>query len=334
MERSLSPLLPGPDEAVRCAQHARSIGVDPGGTAIRADRIVLVGVPAPWPKPALDHARLSGLRAELASSLVPTRLLATAPSDDAPDGAGTGAGIEVTVFDRVGPSARQRRFLVEGEADLVALGRALARSRPEASPGTSPGDTTSARGPVDDLLPAPRAILICTQGSHDVCCGSEGARLAADLDAVDDLDVYRVSHTGGHRFAPTAMTLPDGRMWAGLDPDRVAHILAATGDVVELAALCRGWWGAEVGPAQVAERAVFAAEGWALDQVERRVTVDGEWDGGSIGCTVVTGEASWEVRVAEGRTVPTIACRQPGGQPAKLGPEYEVVSIRRRLSRR
>ena len=66
-----------------------------------------------------------------------------------------------------------------------------------------------------------RAVLICTQGSHDVCCGSEGTRLAADFEAVlrayssqsDDVadnlptstgqvTVYRVSHTGATGLPP------------------------------------------------------------------------------------------------------------------------------------
>ena len=88
-----------------------------------------------------------------------------------------------------------------------------------------------------------------------------------------------------------------------------------------------------MGPAQVAERAVFAAQGWGFDQARRQVTTDDESNGGPIGFTIVTEEATWEVRVAEGRAVPTIACRQPGGLPAKPGREYEVVSIRRRVSR-
>ena len=236
MDLSLPPLLPGPDEVIRCAEHGRSIGLDPGGTSIRADRVVLVGVPLPWPKPAFDHPRLNGLRAELALSVVPTRLLATVPLAET----STGAGIEVTVYDRVGPSARQRRFLVADDAELVALSWMLAGSDPD-DPDDDFEHSMGIGGLIDDVFPARRAVLICTQGSHDVCCGSEGARLAAELEEIGGFDVHRVSHTGGHRFAPTALTLPDGRMWAGLDVDRVRQILAGEGDVVALAAHCRGW---------------------------------------------------------------------------------------------
>ncbi len=199
--------------------------------------------------------------------------------------------------------------------------------------------------------PARPAVLVCTQGSHDVCCGAEGTRLAGELEARIDATaaaaggahhltgLYRVSHTGGHRFAPTAMTLPDGRMWAGLTMARVDSILTRAGRAADLAPTCRGWWGAEVGPAQVAERAVLAARGWSLDDHDRRVDLTGRPDGSILATVSITalpgagpaGASSerWDVELAEGRTVPTVACRQPGGLPAKSAREYDVLAVRR-----
>jgi hypothetical protein len=334
MSRSLSPLLPAPDEAPRCAEHARSIGADPGGSAIRADLVVLVAVPLPWPKPALDHPTLTGIGHELVASPVPVRLLAAVPRP------GAVGHFEVTAYRRRGGSAVEQRFDVPDTDALAELGRHLAA-------GTTPD-----RYLIDEATPARPAVLICTQGSHDVCCGSEGVRLAraleSDLASGDGpgsgpVTVHRVSHTGGHRFAPTAMTLPDGRMWGGLDTDLVQRILTRDGDAAELVPRCRGWWGADTGPAQVAERAVFATEGWALDDLDRRVEVvastEGPGDavvgpggGEAVRCTatvtVTTPDRVWEVEVVEGREVPTIACRQPGGLPAKSGQEYEVRSVR------
>lgn len=319
MARSLSQLLPAPKEAVRCAEHARSIAADPGGTAIRADRIVLVATPLPWPKPALHHPLLNSLREVLASSSTPTRLLASLAAVHPSAGDDT----EVTVYQRVNGSATEQRYQVANTDQLVDLGRALIAA-----------DTIwLERHLIGSADPARPAVLICTQGSHDVCCGSEGSRLAEKLEAEPDLTVHRVSHTGGHRFAPTAMTLPDGRMWANLDFDLVARILAApiddagAGGAGDLASRCRGWWGADVGPAQVAERAVFAEQGWAFNHEQRQVTV-GEVVDGMIPCTVLTTSVRWRVEVVEGRTVPTIACRQPGGLPAKPSHEYDVVSLR------
>jgi hypothetical protein len=314
MSISLDHLLPGPEESVRCAEHARSIDVDPGGTAIRADRIVLVETPLPWPKPALAHPAIAEFASLLAGSAIPTRLLAWVPRRGGEGGAGTG----VAVFDRVGGSARERRYRATSDQQLHDLGLGLAGA-PTSLSRLLPTAEREVAGP---------AVLICTQGSHDVCCGSEGTRLAVELEAEPGVELFRVSHTGGHRFAPTAMTLPDGRMWGGLDAGFVRRALAGDGDPGAMARQCRGWWGAEQGAAQVAERAVFAEVGWSFNHHERDVVVTERADGWTT-CTVRSPEGRWDVEVVEGREVPTIACRQPGGQPVKPAQEYQVSSVTR-----
>jgi len=328
MARSLSLLLPEPDEALRCAEHARLITVDPGGTAIRADRIVVVEVPLPWPKPALDHPLLSGMREVFASSAVPTRLLAAVPAKRALSSAsarsrGDALSISVTLYQRAGASALERHFEASTVDDLVAIARTI--------------DDPSATGGLHEIgeaQPARQAVLLCVQGSHDVCCGSEGVRLADELASDPDLIVHRVSHTGGHRFAPTGLTMPDGRMWAALDTEAVSRIMNADGDPAALAQRCRGWWGAETGAAQVAERAVFAREGWAFNGQDRSVAVEptpGEGQNGETTLVTISSPlGTWLVEVVEGRAVPSIACRQPGGLPAKPAREYDVVSLSQR----
>jgi hypothetical protein len=70
-----------------------------------------------------------------------------------------------------------------------------------------------------------RDLFVCTHGSHDVCCGKYGYPLykileedyAAKLSG--KLRVWRSSHFGGHRYAPTIADLPEGRYWAHLEPD-------------------------------------------------------------------------------------------------------------------
>jgi hypothetical protein len=144
----------------------------------------------------------------------------------------------------------------------------------------------------------------------------------------DPFRLFRVSHTGGHRFAPTGMTLPDGRMWARLSVATIEQVLTRTGDPAQLASRCRGWWGADEGPAQVAERAVLAAEGWTLNDGDREVEID-RADDGRLRCTVRTENRVWEVVLSPGRLVPTIACRQPGGLPVKRAQEYDVLAVSR-----
>lgn len=326
---SLDHLLPDADEAVRCAEHRRTLGLDPGGTAIRADRVVLVKTPLPWPKPVAEHPVLAPVAPILAQATVPTRTLAYVaggPGLDDPEAGNSGADggslgrfdAPVITFDR-GPDGAvvERRYAAGTTSDLELLAMAIAQN-----------DTDRLDGLARYHQPLTNPVaLVCVQGSHDVCCGSEGTRFAVQAEAVGGslggLTVYRVSHTGGHRFAPTAMTLPDGRMWADLDLPLLGQILSRSGDTADVVDRCRGWWGVPTGPAQLAERAVFAAEGWSLEHQNRTVEVGDTLDGAAV-CVVSDGRRSWSVTVTVDREVPTIACRQPGGVPAKSALEYRV----------
>jgi len=138
-----------------------------------------------------------------------------------------------------------------------------------------------------------------------------------------DVELFRVSHTGGHRFAPTAMTLPDGRMWAYLTPESADGILDRSMEPAELAQQCRGWWGAPTGPAQVAERAVFALSDFSIDSADRAVGVVNA--GSPCRVIVEVGDTAFEVIVGSGREVPTISCAAPGGEPVKPGREWVVL---------
>lgn len=311
-------LLPDPDESVRCAEHARAIALDPGGTAIRADLLVSIDIPLPWPKPVFDHPLLVGVPDLVAASPVLTRVLASVP--DEPDRlrmVAYGAGDPVT----------RREWEIEPSAVFDSLRAILSGVDPEARP-------------VDGVGPSAE-VWICTQGSHDTCCGTDGTRLAAEIDGRwEHVRVRRVSHTGGHRFAPTALTMPDGRMWANLDADALDVILGGGAGLADLAARCRGWWGAEAGAPQAAERAVLARHGNAWERLQRSVVRTEQRDDTTVvtltGVPAVAGTASdagaeplsFEVHVVGGRSVPTIACRAPGGLPAKPANEWRVVEVR------
>lgn len=305
-------LLPAPDDVVRCAAHAESIGLDPGGSALWADELIVVDVPLPWPKPVWaadgftavpEWVMAAGERSRR------VRVLAAAPLDD---------GVtRIVTHTRVDNGPMHRR---EHHVDPDRVGAVLARlveEGPLASPATDAG--------VD---PPDRELLVCTQGSHDVCCGSRGAALVADLaESRPELLVRRVSHTGGHRMAPTGVTLPDGRMWGMLDHDELVALLDRAMPPSTLAHRCRGWTGAAEGPAQVAERAVFAeVDDWGLDDEPRVATVRAD-EGDRIEVRVETPRGAWSVEVELSRSVPTIACGEPGGLPAKPGAEWVVTGM-------
>ncbi len=313
-EAVFEQLLPDAHETVRCAEHARSIAIDPAGTAIRADRVVLIETPAPWPKPVFAHELLAPVDTVFKNARILTRVLACAPGRKATPTSPQ----RLWVFDRHDTTTWERQFEFRDDVELLDLANELCAE--------SAGVAATTNGLKRDRLLDEPTVLVCAQGSHDVCCGSDGQRLINELGLLDaDIRVFAVSHTGGHRFAPTAMTLPDGRMWAYLGADMLAAILDNTADAATAAQYCRGWWGAERGPSQVAERAVLAELGWKLDGLHRVVDVTD--DGARIDVLTDDGQQRFDVTVDEARRVPTISCRAPGGQPIKEAVEYAVSSI-------
>ena len=74
------------------------------------------------------------------------------------------------------------------------------------------GDRRAVMDALPRLRPHPDPILlVCTNAKRDVCCAVRGRPLAADAAAALPEQVWECSHTGGHRFAPTAVVLPHGQ---------------------------------------------------------------------------------------------------------------------------
>lgn len=294
----MDTLLPDRDTQPRCSPYTRELGIDPVGTAVNADQILVVDVPRPWPKPVGDHPTLEGAMDLVSTLHIRTRLFASVPrGDDTHVVRVRRAGAHVTRIDE----ARAPDLA----AQLLRLGTSTAPGEPVGRP----------------------VLLVCTQGSHDVCCGSDGERFAVEVEAhMPHVEVLRISHTGGHRFAPTGMTLPDGRMWAHLDLELLDAVLERRGEAAAIAGRCRGWSGAERGFGQAAEREIFARVGWDLEDTVRRISVS-EKSASAAQCIVEAGESAWRVQVEVAREVPTISCRAYGGLPAKTTPEYRVVDV-------
>jgi hypothetical protein len=176
-------------------------------------------------------------------------------------------------------------------------------------------------------------VLVCTHGSRDVCCGADGMRLHGELVALDlpDLRVWRTSHTGGHRFAPTALTFPDGRAWAWLDPDRVRGIVDRSLPAAEAAGHDRGCTAFPDPWAQAAESAVLAAEGWGWLDRPREVAVEEVADDHRRVLVAAAGPGGprYEAEVALVRTVAVPDCGQPLEEARKSSPDLEVTALRR-----
>ncbi|MCY1703466.1 sucrase ferredoxin [Deinococcus sp. SL84] len=101
---------------------------------------------------------------------------------------------------------------------------------------------------------------LCTHGRVDSSCGKYGAALFQTLHS-EEPRLWRTSHFGGHRFAPTLLELPAGRYWAHLTPELTRRLARRTGDWQALAECYRGCAGFSPA-AQYADAAAFQQAGW------------------------------------------------------------------------
>ncbi|MEO1619936.1 MAG: sucrase ferredoxin [Cyanobacteria bacterium J06632_3] len=111
-------------------------------------------------------------------------------------------------------------------------------------------------------------ILICTHGMRDKCCARFGQPLfreaahSAEQGKLPITRIWKVSHIGGHRFAPTAISLPDGRYYGRLTIEALESIVNRSGSVDQLNAVYRGW-GMLPAPLQILERQLMMHRGWS-----------------------------------------------------------------------
>lgn len=75
-----------------------------------------------------------------------------------------------------------------------------------------------------------RIVLVCTHGKRDVCCARLGRPFAVRLDRRLPGIVWETTHLGGHRFAATTVTLPDGVYHGGLTTADTERFVSAVQD--------------------------------------------------------------------------------------------------------
>ncbi|MGE0309099.1 MAG: sucrase ferredoxin [Acidimicrobiia bacterium] len=173
-------------------------------------------------------------------------------------------------------------------------------------------------------------LIVCTHGRRDICCGSLGMSLyqsAADA-APPGVRVWRSSHQGGHRYAATALVLPEGTAWAHLDLDSAMAIVRRTRSVLELIAHYRGCVGIDEPRVQALEAIAFAEIGWPWLAHARRGSVGAaslvQLDGVSA-----TSEALRWLGVVRSIERLGPACGEPLGDASERYDEWVVQSYRR-----
>ena len=250
-----------------CSVFSTNNGEDPGGSATWWRQCLIVEVPEPWASDVMESrafpAEVSVELARAAEAGLQVRLQCVTPDAEYSREGETG----VMFFSRSdGPFSSYAKVEYRvPDAELGPLVAALL-TRPD-----DLGRFASHRQDTGHL----RDILVCTHGAHDTCCGSIGYpvydllrhRYARAPGA--NLRVWRVSHLGGHRFAPNVLDMPEGRNWVRIGEGQLDALVHRTGDASDLRARYRGWVGMESPYEQLAEREALMREGWGW--TDRRV---------------------------------------------------------------
>jgi hypothetical protein len=314
-------------DAPHCSDFARAERLDPAGSAGSYEHIAVVEIPLPWPHDIADHPEVAPVADALADAGV--RIQAVVPQGDVtPDSHSPDTQRLVHLWRPSG------RFRVYGRSEhVVARGQlSAALSTLTANAASAAAGTPSPSAPrAGENGARPSDVLVCSHGRRDACCGMHGTRLANRL-SLSGVRVWRTSHTGGHRFAPTAMVLPEGTLWAYLDGDLLEGILTRTLDVGVAAGLYRGCTGLDDPAVQAAEREILRELGWSwlehartgrvVEQTNgrKRVRLDHIAADGSRG--------AFEATVEVARVLPVPDCRRPLGEARKTAPEFTVTQLR------
>ena len=236
-----------------CSHNSRDVSLEnPIGSASGFTRNLLFEVPLPWDRIPLNTAHIpqdvKDALAEVEQKLGKTSVTLLAPDRSyAVDGARL---IDVQVID----GRITRREIIATDGDLAGVIRSIAHGAP--LPDTAYIDATPWRD-----------IAVCTHGSRDACCAKFGfpmyLKMHAAATQLPNTRVWRCSHLGGHRFAPTMIDLPAGRSWGLVDEAAAQTIMFQSGDVAELVPHIRGSVIHKAAEVQMLEAELFARIGWS-----------------------------------------------------------------------
>lgn len=254
-----------------CANMSRQQGEDIIGSASLYQTYVMVECPYPWTANAFESKgvpeNFRELVAEIKEAKLPIRFLLTLGAKPTP-----GNQTQVLIFQQqqgLTTGYQKKEIKVDNIADVAPMIRKY---------------LTPEGLHIEGELSTTRDFFVCTHGSHDKCCSRygypffrKGVAMAEKLGLKADVTqpspagcwnahqeyvrFWQVSHIGGHRFAPTLISFPDGRYYGALDEESLQRILLHQGDITCLNQVYRGW-GILPRKAQVLERELILRHGW------------------------------------------------------------------------
>lgn len=291
---------------LRCSVQTAALGEHPAGSAGFARRVILVELPLPWPKKIDQHDLLSGL--DIGDKTV--KLLGIRSSE-----ATQLDRHRIICWERTEPfRGFQRTEAMVDRSEIVSMVQSISDTGPAAI-----------SEPLE-IAATTQDLLICTHGTRDRCCGQLGTRLHIDLDCAfaPDVRMWRTSHTGGHRFAPTGIHFPQGTTWSTLTPELTVAIVEQSLPTNRLTSHYRGNLGVHGRPAQIAEGAVFLEQGWSWLDTERTVDVAETEDVLAI-ATVRSADHETTVTMRKQEAIPVPTCGEDLDASTKATPQYRII---------
>ena len=239
-----------------CSVISKNNGEDPIGTASTHDYWLLIDLPLPWVFENWYKDPVMGPLIALFERLIVKEGMKLRPLAIAPDPHFSNSGYHrILFYRRPAPLFSQyekQEYLIPTEhlTDIVV---ALLQS---------PERLDSFEAYRQHIYT--RDLFICTHGNVDVACARFGnpiyKALRADY-ASSTLRIWRCSHFGGHRFAPTLIDLPIGQFFGHIEHTHLDALVHRKGDWHLLRNCYRGWAG--LGSIeQIAEREIWMQLGW------------------------------------------------------------------------
>lgn len=239
-----------------CSDVSQAVGENPIGTAGHYDYWLVVELPQPWSEMALDQNDALKPYLEQIKYLVYQKGVKLRPLAIAPDSDYSQPGYNRVLFYRRPATLfayyTREEYLIPND-ELGNLVSALLLE-PDKLPNFNQYQQKSNHN---------YDLLVCTHGNVDIACSRYGYPLYQNWrkQADGQVRVWRCSHFGGHRFAPTAISLPDGRYWGRLTPETLNFITKQEGNLSDLKLYYRGWTGLAQW-AQIAEQEIWLHHGW------------------------------------------------------------------------
>ncbi|WP_161597525.1 sucrase ferredoxin [Fluviispira multicolorata] len=121
-----------------------------------------------------------------------------------------------------------------------------------------------------------REVFICTHAERDNCCGKYGLQIFNKFKEENSklekgrFRIWKSSHIGGHRYAPTFFEAPSMRWYGLFNIEDVPHFLNRVENNFQIENNYRGFSGINSSFVQMAEKELFKKYSWQWDLAQNK----------------------------------------------------------------